>query len=80
MISAKLKETILAVLELSDYTINYETRADEVPGWDSLTHINIILAIEEAYDIRLPGREVRKLACIGELQDLVDEKLKENDI
>ena len=77
MISEKLKAIILKELELEDFTIESDTLANEVPGWDSLKHIGVIVAIEEAYGIRLPGREVRRLENIGELQQLVDDKLKQ---
>jgi acyl carrier protein len=75
MISEKLKQTILKELELKDFTINANTKANEVPGWDSLRHISVIVSIEDAYGIRLPGREVRNLENIGELQNLIDAKL-----
>lgn len=75
MISEKLKQTILKELELNEFTINASTKANEVPGWDSLRHISVIVSIEDAYGIRLPGREVRSLENIGELQNLIDAKL-----
>jgi acyl carrier protein len=75
MISDKLKQIILKELDLEDFAINSQTMANEIPGWDSLKHISVIIAIEEAYEIRLPGREVRNLANIGELQELVNDKL-----
>lgn len=79
MISDKLKGVILKELELDDYVIEPETKANEIPGWDSLNHISVIVSIEEAFDIRLPGREVRKLDNIGELQELVNEKIREKE-
>lgn len=74
MISERLKKTILNVLHLEDFEINYETRADEVPGWDSLNHINVILAVEKEYNVRFKNIEVLKLKNIGDLQKLVDSK------
>lgn len=76
MISEKLKKVILKQLELDDFTILDETRADEVPGWDSLSHINVILAVEKAYSVRFKNIEVLKLKNIGDLQKLVDSKLE----
>ncbi|MCU7494549.1 MAG: acyl carrier protein [Ignavibacteria bacterium] len=76
MISDRLKKTILNVLKLDDYEIQSETRADEVPGWDSLNHINVILAVEKEYQVRFKNIEVLKLKNIGDLQKLVDSKAK----
>lgn len=75
MISGKLKYIILNELKLDDYEIKEETRADEIPGWDSLTHINIILAIEKGFNIRFSRVEILGLQNIGELRKLVYEKL-----
>jgi len=74
MISERLKKTILNVLHLEDYEINHDTRADQVPGWDSLNHINVILAVEKEYMVRFKNIEVLKLKNIGELQKMVDSK------
>jgi len=75
MISEKLKSTILKELKLDEFTIEDETRADQVPGWDSLNHINVILAIEKEYNLRFKSIEVLRCKNIGELQKLIDSKL-----
>ncbi|MDP3150189.1 MAG: acyl carrier protein [Ignavibacteria bacterium] len=74
MISDRLKEVILKELELKEYDLKDETVASEVPGWDSLNHINIILAIEKAYGIKFKGLEILKAKNIGDLQKLIDSK------
>jgi len=75
MISERLKTTILKELNLDDYDMQDDMRADEVPGWDSLSHINVILAVEQEYGVRFKGTEVLRLKSIGDLQKLVDSKI-----
>ncbi|MDF1611345.1 acyl carrier protein [Stygiobacter electus] len=75
MISPELKEVILKQLNLDDFDLQDETIAPQVPGWDSLNHINIILAIEEKFGIKFKSRELIQLKCVGDLQKLVDSKL-----
>ncbi|PJB00234.1 MAG: acyl carrier protein [Ignavibacteriales bacterium CG_4_9_14_3_um_filter_30_11] len=75
MISEKFKKTILNELNLYDFDIQDDTTADQVPGWDSLNHINVILAVEKAFDVHFKGIEVLKCKNIGELQKLVNTKL-----
>lgn len=74
MISERLKKTILNVLELDDFEFTEETRADEVPGWDSLSHVNVIVAVEKEYDVRFKSVEVLRLKNVNDLQKLVDSK------
>ena len=75
MISHDLKQVILAALKLEDWEINDATVAAEVPGWDSLSHINVVLAVEKHFGLRFKGVEVLKLKNVGDLQQLVDSKL-----
>ena len=75
MISDKLKKTILNELKLDDFDFQDNTTAEQVPGWDSLSHINVILAVEQDFNIRFKPYELLKLKNVGELQSLVNSKL-----
>lgn len=76
MIRHDLKRVILDELRLEDWQIDEETTAAEVPGWDSLSHANVILAVEKAFGVRFSNVEVLKLNSIGDLQRLLDSKLR----
>jgi acyl carrier protein len=74
MISDELKGVILKVLHLDEWDISDETLAAQIPGWDSLMHVNVILAIEKHFKVRFSNIEIIKLKNIGDLQRLVDKK------
>jgi acyl carrier protein len=74
MISEKLKNTILKELKLEDFSFIEDTTADQVPGWDSLSHINIIVAIEKEFNIRFKVFEVLKCKNVGDLKNLINSK------
>ena len=78
MISERLKKVICDELNLGVNLVEIDdkTEATEVPGWDSLNHANIIVAIERDYDVRFKGLEILKCKNIGDLQKLVDLKIK----
>lgn len=76
MISEELKKVILGALKLDDFNITEETIAPQVPGWDSLTHVNVILAVEKHFNIRMKNLEILRLKNVGDLQKLVDLKTK----
>jgi acyl carrier protein len=75
MISPELKKVILKELDLDDFNLQDETMAPEVPGWDSLNHVNIILAVEKSFNVKFKSYEVLRLKNVGDLQKLVDAKL-----
>jgi acyl carrier protein len=49
------------------------TSAD-VAGWDSLAHVNLMFAIESAFNIQFTGNELAELRDIGELEALLARK------
>jgi acyl carrier protein len=51
------------------------TTAKDVEGWDSLSHIRLMVAIESAFDVRIRASEAAKLNNVGELADLIERKL-----
>jgi acyl carrier protein len=54
----------------------YDTMsAADVENWDSLTHINLIVAIEKGFKISMTTKEVQALSNVGELVRLVVRKL-----
>jgi acyl carrier protein len=75
MISSELKTVILKQLNLDEFNMTDETIAPDVPGWDSLNHINIIVAVEEYFKVKFKSMEVLKLKNVGDLQNLVNLKL-----
>ena len=77
MITEDLKNVLLTALKLDEWDITADTRASEVPGWDSLSHVNVILAVEEHFQVRFKGAEILRLKTIGDLQRLVEAKVRD---
>ncbi len=74
MVTEKLKAVILKELDLESFEFDDATTASMVPGWDSLSHVRVIMAVEQAYNIRFRTLEVIRLKNVGELQALLDKK------
>jgi len=74
MISDRLKQVILNQLKLKNFELTQDTKAYQVPGWDSLNHAIILAAIEKEYDIHFIIAEILGLKNLGDLQNLVDSK------
>ncbi len=75
MLSGRLINTLLRELALEKFPLTESTMASEVPGWDSLNHVRILVAVEKEFGIRFRSLEVIRLRNLGELQALVDRKL-----
>jgi acyl carrier protein len=55
--------------------VDMQTTAQQIEGWDSFNHINIIVAIEAHFHIKFHSAEMEKLQNVGELVRIVQEKL-----
>jgi len=75
MISNELKQVILQTLNLDDWEFNDQTTASQVPGWDSLSHVNVILGVEKRFNVHFSNIEILKLRTVGDLQRLIDVKV-----
>ena len=56
-----------------------DTRYADIPGWDSLSHVNVIFGIEESVGIRFDDDELDQLRAfntLGELERLIRRKLE----
>lgn len=53
-----------------------ETTAADVAEWDSLTHIQLVVAVEKRFRIRFGSREILSWATIGEMLDSIASKVK----
>jgi acyl carrier protein len=74
MVSERLKKVILKALDLDEFDLKETTLASAVPGWDSLSHVRVVTAVESEYRIRLTTIETLRLKCVGDLQALIDKK------
>ena len=73
-VEPKVKSIINRMFDLPDDTVTRSTTAADVDGWDSLSHINLIVAIEREFRIKFTTSEVVSLKNVGELVDLVAKK------
>jgi acyl carrier protein len=72
---AGLERIIREVFVAPDVEVSRDTTADDVPGWDSLGHVRLLLTVEKFFAIKFPPLEARTLKNVGELADLVARKL-----
>jgi acyl carrier protein len=70
-IYARLSEIFEDVFDEDSLKLTPELSAKDVDGWDSLTHIRLILTIEKAFKIKFSTSEIGKLEKVGDLVTLI---------
>lgn len=73
-VHARLEQIFGDVLGEDALELTDETSAVDLPGWDSLAHINTMFSIEEAFGVQFAGDEFARLRSIGELKELLRAK------
>ena len=72
----KLNEIFRDVFDDESITVTETTTAADIEDWDSLTHIMLLSAIEDEFDIRFDMKAVQGLKNVGAMADLIVSMVK----
>lgn len=67
----KLNEVFRDVFDDESIVVTDTTTANDIEDWDSLEHINLIVAIENKFNIKFKMSEVTGLKNVGEMVDVI---------
>ena len=67
----KIEMIFREVIEDSNLVINYETNSDDIDEWDSLTNIELIIAIEKEFNITFDLSEFYKFKNVGQMSEWI---------
>ena len=73
-ILTKVQDIFRDLLDNESIVLSSETTADDVDGWDSLVHIQLIVAIEKYFKIKFTSREILTWKNVGEMIDCISLK------
>ncbi|MCQ2130013.1 MAG: acyl carrier protein [Bacteroidales bacterium] len=75
VIIQEIAETIRVVLDDDSIVVDGQSAPDEINGWDSVTHVSLISAIEAKYGVKLSLRESMSWETLGELAETIAGKI-----
>ena len=56
--------------------VNAASSPQTIETWDSIQHLNLVLALEEKFGVQLAPEEIEQMKSIGEVAKLVESKLQ----
>ena len=71
----KLSNIFRVLFNLPDIELNDNLTAKDISGWDSFNHVNLIINIEEEFNVRFSNSEVGDLQNVGNLKTLLASKI-----
>lgn len=72
----KLDGVFQDVFDDENIHVNDNTTADDIEDWDSLEHINLIVAVEKAFGMKFNMGEVNNMKNVGEMMDIILERTR----
>ncbi|NER16880.1 acyl carrier protein [Spongiivirga citrea] len=71
----KITEAFSKVLEHNNFELQNETTANDVDGWDSVTHMMIINEIENLFSIKFQLMDLMNMQNVGDLVAVLEKEL-----
>lgn len=70
-VSAKLTTTFQKVFKDQSLVVTEQMTANDVEGWDSLTHMVLIAEVENDFSIKFKLKELTKMRNVGDMIDII---------
>ena len=71
----RLNEVFRDVFDEEDITVDEGTTAEDIDGWDSLEHINLMAAVESEFGIKFSMGQIVTMKNVGEMADIILQKV-----
>ncbi|PWT26284.1 MULTISPECIES: acyl carrier protein [Butyrivibrio] len=67
----RLNEVFRDVFDEEDITVNDETTSNDIDGWDSLEHINLVNAVEQEFGVKFDMGQIVSMKNVGEMVNII---------
>ena len=75
MVLAGLTDIFRTVFEDTALELNPDMTPDDIPAWDSMTHITLIVEAECRFNVRFDAGEIEQLKSVGELVRTIEARV-----
>lgn len=72
----KVFSIIAQIMDVPASSINEQSSAKTIENWDSLQHMNLIFALEEAFNMKFLDEEIMGMACVKDILDIIERSTK----
>ncbi len=72
----RIKKVMSVVFDVPPESITGNASADTIETWDSLRHLNLIIALEEEFEVTIPDEEVGNMVNYKLIELVINDLLK----
>lgn len=77
MVFDKIKDIIIEQLDVEEDAVTMEASITEDLGADSLDVVDLVMSIEESFDVEIPDEEVENIKTVGDIVKYIENKVEE---
>ena len=77
MVFDKIKEIIVEQLDVEEDAVTMEASITDDLGADSLDVVDLVMSIEESFDVEIPDEEVENIKTVGDIVKYIENKVEE---
>ena len=74
MVFDKIKDIIVEQLDVEEDAVTMEASIAEDLGADSLDVVDLVMSIEESFDVEIPDEEVENIKTVGDIVKFIEDK------
>ncbi|WP_299311817.1 acyl carrier protein [uncultured Aquimarina sp.] len=75
-ILSKVRTAFISILEHENFQLSDGTTANDVDGWESITHMMIITEVEKTFDIKFKLMDLMNMNNVGDLINSIESELQ----
>ena len=77
MVFVKIKDIIVEQLDVEEDAVTMEASITDDLGADSLDVVDLVMSIEESFDVEIPDEEVENIKTVGDIVKYIENKVEE---
>lgn len=77
MVFDKIKDIIVEQLDVEEDAVTMEASITDDLGADSLDVVDLVMSIEESFDVEIPDEEVENIKTVGDIVKYIQNKVEE---
>ncbi len=77
MVFDKIKDIIVEQLDVEEDAVTMEASITDDLGADSLDVVDLVMSIEESFDVEIPDEEVENIKTVGDIVKYIENKIEE---
>lgn len=74
----KVRKLIAEVFQIRESDITLQTNMKDIDSWDSLTHMELIVSLEDEFGIEFTADEIMEMVDVGKIEKIIEEKVNES--